>query len=182
MRDEHGALHVEVLSAIPGRIRLALEKPITSEAPFLKVEGVRACRYNPRIQTLLCYYDKGRIGEEELISRLGAVYTGIVSTELLHVRRSEEEGFSMAPSGFLALACIGLDGAMTMMASPLTVFTRWLSAGATLAAVVEHGYQELHARGSFDPEVMSVVYQWIPSESAGMDRDVWEAPDSPRTA
>ncbi len=158
MRDEHGALHVEVLSAIPGRIRLALEKPITSETPFLKVEGVRACRYNPRIQTLLCYYDKGRIGEEELISRLGAVYTGIVSTELLHVRRSEEEGFSMAPSGFLALACIGLDGAMTMMASPLTVFTRWLSAGATLAAVVEHGYQELHARGSFDPEVMSVVY------------------------
>ena len=146
MRDEHGALHVEVLSAIPGRLRLALEKPITSEAPFLKVEGVRACRYNPRI------------GEEELISRLGAVYAGIVSTELLHVRRSEEEGFSMAPSGFLALACIGLDGAMTMMASPLTVFTRWLSAGATLAAVVEHGYQELHARGSFDPEVMSVVY------------------------
>ena len=30
--------------------------------------------------------------------------------------------------------------------------------GATLAAVAEHGYQELHARGSFDPEVMSVVY------------------------
>ena len=46
MRDEHGALHVEVLSAIPGRLRLALEKPITSEAPFLKVEGVRACRDN----------------------------------------------------------------------------------------------------------------------------------------
>ena len=40
----------------------------------------------------------------------------------------------------------------------LTRFTRWLSVGATLAAVAEHGYQELHARGSFDPEVMSVVY------------------------
>lgn len=24
--------------------------------------------------------------------------------------------------------------------------------------MAEHGYQELHARGSFDPEVMSVVY------------------------
>ena len=27
-----------------------------------------------------------------------------------------------------------------------------------MAAVVEHGYQELHVRGSFDPEVMSVFY------------------------
>lgn len=27
-----------------------------------------------------------------------------------------------------------------------------------MTAVVEHAYQELHTRGSFDPEVMSVVY------------------------
>ena len=27
-----------------------------------------------------------------------------------------------------------------------------------MAAVTEHGYAELHLRGSFDPEVMSVVY------------------------
>ena len=32
------------------------------------------------------------------------------------------------------------------------------TAAATLTAVVEHAYQELHTRGSFDPEVMSVVY------------------------
>ena len=49
-------------------------------------------------------------------------------------------------------------GVLTLVASPLTRFSRWLSAGATLAAVTEHGYAELHLRGSFDPEVMSVVY------------------------
>ena len=64
----------------------------------------------------------------------------------------------MAPSGYLALLCIGLDGALSLADSSLTAFTRWLSTGATLAAVVEHGYQELHVRGSFDPEVMSIVY------------------------
>ena len=64
----------------------------------------------------------------------------------------------MAPSGYLALFFIGLDGALSLTGSALTQFTRWLSTGATLAAVVEHGYQELHVRGSFDPEVMSVVY------------------------
>ena len=32
------------------------------------------------------------------------------------------------------------------------------AAGATLTAVLEHAYQELHTRRSFDPEVMSGVY------------------------
>lgn len=85
------------------------------------------------------------------------------NASLLHVKRSEEQGFSMAPSGYLALLCIGLDGALSLAGSPITAVTRWLSTGATLAAVVEHGYQELHVRGSFDPEVMSVVYLSIPS-------------------
>lgn len=158
MREEHGALHLEVVSAIPGRMRLMLEKPIEDETPFRRINGMLACRYNPRIRTLLCQYDRERIHEEELIVRIGAIYAGLAGTKLLHVKRSEEEGFSMAPSGYLALACITLDGVMMAAASPLTQVTRWLSAGATLGAVVEHGYQELHVQGSFDPEVMSVVY------------------------
>lgn len=158
MRQEHGALHLEVMSALPGRIRLTLEKPVDSDAPFRAINGVQMCRYNPRIRTLLCCYDQERIQEEELIIRIGAVYAGLVGTKLLHVKRSEEEGFSMGSSGYLALACLAVDGALTATASPLTQVTRWLSAGATLAAVVEHGYQELRVRGSFDPEVMSVVY------------------------
>ena len=147
MRNEKGALHLEVLSAMPGRIRFQLEKPIKSDVPFLGIKGVTRCRYNPRIGTLLCEYDQLTVTEEQL-----------VGTALLHIKHSEEEGFSMAPSGYLALCCIALDGSLTLMGSTLTRFTRWLSVGATLAAVAEHGYQELHARGSFDPEVMSVVY------------------------
>ena len=34
MRSEQGAIHLEVLSAIRGRIRLQLERPISSEIPF----------------------------------------------------------------------------------------------------------------------------------------------------
>ena len=158
MRNEKGALHLEVLSAMPGRIRFQLEKPIKSDVPFLGIKGVTRCRYNPRIGTLLCEYDPEVISEEQLIVRLGAAYAAQTDASLLHIKRSEEEGFSMAPSGYLALLCIGLDGALSLAGSPLTAFTRWLSTGATLAAVAEHGYQELHARGSFDPEVMSVVY------------------------
>ena len=170
MRNEKGALHLEVLSAMPGRIRFQLEKPIKSDVPFLGIKGVTRCRYNPRIGTLLCEYDQLTATEEQLLVKIGAVYAGLVGTALLHIKHSEEEGFSMAPSGYLALCCIALDGSLTLMGSTLTRFSRWLSVGATLAAVAEHGYQELHARGSFDPEVMSVVYLINSIDSAGAAR------------
>ena len=119
--DNIGAVHLTVLSAMPGRLRLQLEKPIEGEAIFLSIPGLQSCRYNPRIQTMLCCYDKAVISESDLLVRIGALYARLQQTAVLHVKHSEEEGFSMAP-------------------------------------VVEHDYQELHTRGSFDPEVMSVVY------------------------
>ena len=64
----------------------------------------------------------------------------------------------MSATGALALAMIGLDSMLNLTGSTLTGITKWFSTGATLAAVVEHAYQELQVRGSFDPEVMAVVY------------------------
>ena len=138
MRDERGALHFEILHAVPGRLRIHLEKPVTSTAAFESVEGVTGLRYNPRIQTLLCRYDPGRVSEERVIQSLSAIYAGQAGTELLHVKRSEEDGFSMSATGALALAMIGLDGALNLTGSTLTGITKWFSTGATLAAVVEH--------------------------------------------
>ena len=158
MYQDTDALHLDVLSAIPGRLRVQFERPIETHLHFAHIQGVTECRYNPRIQTLTCRYDESVISGEKLMIQLGAIYVSLCSCKLLHVKRCEEEGFSMAPSGYLALGCIGLDGLLTLTGSALTSFTRWLSAGATMAAVGEHGYQELHVRGSFDPEVMSVVY------------------------
>ena len=140
MRNEKDALHLDVLSAIPGRIRVLFEMPVPNEALLARIPGVLESRYNPRIRTLTCRYDSGVISEEQLIIRIGAIYVSQAKTSLLHVKRCEEEGFSMAPSGYLALGCIALDGAMSLTVSPLQAFTRWLSAGTTLAAVVEHGY------------------------------------------
>lgn len=127
MDNEQKAIHLEVLSAINGRIRLQLERPVASAAPFRRIPGMRGCRYNARIRTLLCEYDPEVISEEQLIVRLGAAYAAQTDASLLHIKRSEEEGFSMAPSGYLALLCIGLDGALSLAGSPLTTFTRWLS-------------------------------------------------------
>ena len=124
----------------------------------LVLPGVRECRFNGRVSTLLCLFDEHAVDVETLIERLAAVYARKAGATLLHVKRSEEPGFRLPPSGALALGCIAADGVLTLVASPLTRFSRWLSAGETLAAVTEHGPAELHLRGSFDPEVMSVVY------------------------
>ncbi len=158
MRDERGALHFEILHAIPGRLRVQIEKPIGSEQIFRKVTGVRRCVYNPKIQTLLIEYDPDEITQNQVIIRLAAVYACEEKTELLHIKHSEEKGFSIAPTGGLALALIGLDGLLKLTGAQLAGISGWLSTGATLAAVVEHGYQELQLRGSFDPEVMSIIY------------------------
>lgn len=158
MRDERGALHFEILHALPGRLRVQIEKPIDSEQIFRKVTGVLRCSYNPKIQTLLIKYDPDAVSEENLIVRLAAVYACEKQTKLLHIKHSEEKRFSMAPSGGLALALIGLDGLLKLTGAQLAGVSGWLSTGATLAAVVEHGYQELQTRGSFDPEVMSIIY------------------------
>ena len=60
--------------------------------------------------------------------------------------------------GGSVLSADTVDAALNLTGSTLTGITKWFSTGATLAAVVEHAYQELQVRGSFDPEVMAVVY------------------------
>ena len=120
MHIEQGTSHMEVLSAIRGRLRLQFETAVASDEPFRRVPGVLSCRYNPRIRTLLCEYDPDAISEEKLIVRLGAAYAAQTDAGLLHIKHCEEKGFSMAPSGYLALFFIGLDGALSSDCAVLT--------------------------------------------------------------
>ena len=127
MRDERGALHFEILHALPGRLRVQIEKPIDSERIFRNVAGVLRCSYNPKIQTLLIEYDPDAVSEENLIVRLAAVYACEKQTKLLHIKHSEEKRFSMAPTGGLALALIGLDRLLKLTGAQLAGVSGWLS-------------------------------------------------------
>ena len=44
MRAENSAIHMEVLHAISGRLRVQLEREIPSEIPFYAIDGVRQVR------------------------------------------------------------------------------------------------------------------------------------------
>lgn len=158
MRAENSAIHMEVLHAISGRLRVQLEKEIPSEIPFYAIDGVRQVQYNPLLRTLLCRYDPDKISEDCLLMRMGAIYAGMRGNGLLHIRHAEDEEYKMSAGAWLALGAIAADMATRACGYSLASVTRWVSIIATLSAVTEHGYQELNTRGSFDPEVMSVVY------------------------
>ena len=158
MKNERGALHLEVLCALPGRLRVRLEKPVDCSKAATALPGVRECRFNERVGTLLCLFDEHAVDVETLIARLAAVYARKTGAALLHIKRSEEPGFRLPPSGALALGCIAADGVLTLAASPLTRFSRWLSAGATLAARHRARLCRTAPARQLRPEVMSVVY------------------------
>ena len=52
MKNERGALHLEVLCALPGRLRVRLEKPVDCSKAVAALPGVRECRFNERVGTL----------------------------------------------------------------------------------------------------------------------------------
>ena len=45
MKNERGALHLEVLCALPGRLRVRLERPVDCTPAVLVLPGVRECRF-----------------------------------------------------------------------------------------------------------------------------------------
>ena len=89
MHNEQGAIHLEVLSALRGRIRLQLEKPLQSDAPMRRIPGMLSCRYNARIRTLLCEYDSDTLSESQLLIRVGAAYAAQTDASLLHIQHCE---------------------------------------------------------------------------------------------
>ena len=70
MKNERGALHLEVLCALPGRLRVRLERPVDCTPAVLVLPGVRECRFNGRVSTLLCLFDEHAVDVETLIGVL----------------------------------------------------------------------------------------------------------------
>lgn len=160
MHDNQNALHLTILSSLPGRLRLEFEQAPADPAAFGQIPGMIGYRYNPTIRTLLCLYDQTILSEFDLLRNIAGLYAMQLNPKLIHVRHAEEPGFALNSSVWLAIAAIGLDAIMAATATGSTIrtITRWGSTLTTLTAVMEHGWEELNARGSFDPEVMSIVY------------------------
>ncbi len=158
MHDNQGALHVTVRHSAPGRIRLSFEKNFPNPELLRCIPGVEDLTWNPRILSMLILYDSHKLSEFQLLQQVCGIFALQLNPKMIHVRHEEEEGFSLSSAALLAFFSIGLDGMVTSLSLPFSTFSKWLSVLTTLTAVTEHGWQELNTRGSFDPEVMSLVY------------------------
>lgn len=152
------ALKLDVLCSTKGRLRLKLYFKPTTLRGVHAIRGVQDVVYNERIGTLLICYKEKDITEEELIMRIASKLAKQTDAEIIRVTREDEKAYSIPSSGALSLGCIVTDALLTLSGSTLSKYTHWLSLLTTLGAIFEHGYSELRARGSFDPEVMSIVY------------------------
>jgi hypothetical protein len=157
------ALTITILHELPGRLRVRLSRPLSGPVSFDRIvrthEGIRPTRYTPLTRTVLLRYDPRVIRREELIMRVALAFS--LENDARPVRvASRPPGqpltASVAASGSLVLAALfsrlfGVRGATAR---------RLETAGglATALAVAAHGWQEVRARGNFDPEVLSVVY------------------------
>ena len=152
------ALKLDVLYSANGRLRLRMHFKPTTLRDVHSIRGVQDVVYNERIGTLLIIYKADDIGEEELIMRIASGMARQTDAEIIRIVREDGKAYSIPYSGALSLGCIITDALLTLSRSALSKYTHWLSLLTTLGAIFEHGYSELRDRGSFDPEVMSIVY------------------------
>ena len=141
-----------------GRIRLTFESAWNRPETVQEIPGVTALFWYPRICSMLITYDPVALSEFQLLQQVCARYAAQTMPKMIHVRHEEEKGFSLTPAAVMALMSIAADGIVNALTLPVGTFTKWLSILTTLTAVTEHGWEELNQRGSFYPEVMSVVY------------------------
>ena len=103
MKNERGALHLEVLCALPGRLRVRLEKPVDCSKAATALPGVRECRFNERVGTLLCLFDEHAVDVETLIGVLQKIIehgaTVVVIEHDLDMIANADYVIDMGPGG-----------------------------------------------------------------------------------
>lgn len=158
-------LQIDVLHAIRGRVRIKLScafaDPALAYQTVAEKGNIVCWRYNPLLRSLVVEY-AAAIHLAEVLLRVASALAG--QEKIYYVRindRRLQRDTRITKSALLSLVTVlanmGLQVFLPNTAG-LANIVKWCALGTTTAAIVEHGYWELNERGTFDPEVMSVVY------------------------
>jgi hypothetical protein len=151
------------MHSIPGRIRLVLSHPPKNFAEMNRSvkghAGILSFTYTPVTRSALIRYDGREVREQEIIIRLALALSRDYHLTPVRVLSKPEEremsGWAVV-SGMILTAAL-VNRVFNRSGSARTVFG-WLSLIGVAGAVVEHAWSEVNRRGSFDPEVLSIVY------------------------
>ncbi len=159
---------LNIIHSLPGRMRLQLSLGLTNPVLANKFMAgqpkIKSFSYNQRLKTALICYDD--LEFSEVLAPIAIIYARQNDLQYVHISNlAKPNGPQMATSGKIALASIIINTAIQYLGpvfginSPnISAISKWCALGATAGAIIEHGYHELTERGSFDPEVMAIIY------------------------
>lgn len=174
MRSAGGAAApaITIVHQLPGRLRFRLSDrvgaPEALEAAVRGHEGLERVECTPLTGSVLVRFDPSVVSREEIAMRLAVAYShdrggGPVR---LYSRTPTEEISESAFAVGLLLAAAALARLVGVEASTSRLLDTAAGLG-TAVTVVGHGWRELEREGTFDPEVLSVVYLLVAMGRSG---------------
>ena len=154
-----------ILHEIPGRIRLQLEKGFAGKyweeitQKLGEMNDMAEIRCTDIVYTLLIHYNSVNIRREEILMRLGILFSGIDGPRAVRLYfPPEKEEFS--DFAFYSGVMLFISLITRVFTKDPQVYKRlgWIASAGTVGAVLEHGYGEFKEQGYFDPEVLSLFY------------------------
>ena len=157
---------ITVVHALPGRLRLRVSQPLADPARLEKAvmnrSGVRSASYTSVSQTLLVFFDDLQVTVEELLLR--AAMSLSLANDLAPVAvKPPPEGVPLSQLSLLSGAMLVMGHAVSFLGvSSAAGKAVQMAAGVGAAmAIGEHIYDDIRAKNSPDPEVLSIGYLLI---------------------
>ncbi len=156
-------IYINVVHSIAGRVRVRLSIAPQSSKEMIKMikkhPGILNIEFTEITKSVLIKFDENETTQEELCIRL-AVFLSL-ENEMHPVRiYSDTEMVEISDTAVFAGFIILLS--LIIRIIPQTKGIRniidWIAGISTTYSIVDHGYEEFKEKGSYDPEVLSVIY------------------------
>jgi hypothetical protein len=156
-------LNIDIAHILPGRLRIRFSHPFSKQGDLAEIikrhPGVIFASYTSVTQNLVVKYNPKDITTEEIILRASLAFSVEYDLCPVHIQSAEQN---------VALGNLSLFAGFSLMISHLfnLMFTKshkftalnMISSVTTLAAVLDHVYQDLKQKRQFHPEVFSLYY------------------------
>lgn len=152
-----------IAHSMHNRVRLKLSHSIKNTTRFKEAienkKGIISFDYSEITDSILIYFEPLEINIIEIIVRVAIEYSK--EHRLSCIKILNKNNYNSMPKGaYYSLGVIMSSYIIKNISSRAGIhkILNWLSVGSTASAIVEHALMEVKNKGSFDPEVVSVMY------------------------
>jgi hypothetical protein len=156
-------LNIVIAHNLPGRLRIRFSHPFRNEGDLAEIikrhPGIFSVAYTSVTRNLVVKYDPKDITTEEIILRASLAFSkdhDLCPVQIQSAERSVTLGNLSVYAGFSLI----ISHVFNLIFAKSQKFTllNMISGVTTLAAVLDHVYQDLKQKRQFHPEVFSLYY------------------------